>query len=433
VGPTLPATEVQERIACICLGPAAQGDVYRATLRRPKAIVVIDGYFEHVCSVWHKEILWAIRQGIPVFGSSSMGALRAAELDRFGMVGVGAIYEDFRDGVLEDDDEVTVLHGPERSAYAVATEAMVNIRSTLRAAVAAGVVSEPTAAVLLRLAKSLHYTRRRWDAVLGAAEADAAVPAPERELLRDWLPTGRIDQKREDALALLDRVRDHVFGDPQPAAPAFDFEYTTLFDDLRRRAGELDFRRSSTGERLLTDAVLDEVRLAGRWPEMCMRAVARRLAREDARRQRLEVSERDLVDAVIEMRERRNLLDPEDLDRWVEEANLRGVDFVRLMEDEVLVRRVFDALDPELGADLLDLIRLDGTYAEFVDRAVAKREIFAAIDADPPEPGVYEQARRQLAGDSSVETAMRELGFRTQDAFNRASIGELLYVEGDSW
>ena len=54
----------------------------------PGAIGVIDGYFDGVPSVWHKEILWALSQGIRVFGGASMGALRAAELDGFGMTGV---------------------------------------------------------------------------------------------------------------------------------------------------------------------------------------------------------------------------------------------------------------------------------------------------------------------------------------------------------
>ena len=54
-------------------------------------------------------------QGIHVFGSASMGALRA-ELCPFGMVGVGRIFEAYRDGELEDDDEVAVIHGPPRPA-----------------------------------------------------------------------------------------------------------------------------------------------------------------------------------------------------------------------------------------------------------------------------------------------------------------------------
>ena len=86
----------------------------------PQAIGIIDGYFQWAPAVWHKEILWAIQQGVHVFGAASMGALRAAELAPFGMRGVGRIFEAYRDGVLpgsgdepfEDDDEVAVVHGP---------------------------------------------------------------------------------------------------------------------------------------------------------------------------------------------------------------------------------------------------------------------------------------------------------------------------------
>ena len=97
---TLSAGEVAERAPGVtCAPPAAQGDVYRAALSRPVAIGLVDGYFERVPAVWHKEILWALSQGIHVFGSASMGALRAAELAPFGMVGVGAIFEAYRDGI----------------------------------------------------------------------------------------------------------------------------------------------------------------------------------------------------------------------------------------------------------------------------------------------------------------------------------------------
>ena len=110
-GPTLRQSDVLARLDAQVLGPAAFGDVYRAAHARPTALAIIDGYFERVPATWHKEILWAMAEGVHVFGASSMGALRAAELSVFGMVGVGKIFEAFRDGVLEDDDEVAVAHG----------------------------------------------------------------------------------------------------------------------------------------------------------------------------------------------------------------------------------------------------------------------------------------------------------------------------------
>src|SRR5271163_172248 len=108
-GPSLPPqTAFLEWDVPKYLPPAAQGDLYRVARRRPWGIGVIDGYFERTPSVWHREILWALSKGIHVYGSASMGALRAAELAVYGMVGVGAIFQDFASGVLQDDDEVTL-------------------------------------------------------------------------------------------------------------------------------------------------------------------------------------------------------------------------------------------------------------------------------------------------------------------------------------
>jgi hypothetical protein len=45
--------------------------------------------FDSTPAVLHKEILWAMDRGVGVSGAASMGALRAAELHWYGMVGVG--------------------------------------------------------------------------------------------------------------------------------------------------------------------------------------------------------------------------------------------------------------------------------------------------------------------------------------------------------
>jgi len=169
VGPTLPADEIARTQGFVFLPPVAQGDLYRAARLRPRAIGVIDGFFSGAPSVWHKEILWAISQGIPVFGSASMGALRAAELHAFGMRGVGRIFEAFRDGALEDDDEVAVVHGPAELDYVAASEAMVNIRATLARAEVEGVVSPASRRALDAFAKSLFFPQRSWEALLAGA------------------------------------------------------------------------------------------------------------------------------------------------------------------------------------------------------------------------------------------------------------------------
>ena len=73
---------------------------------------------------------------------------------------------------------------------------MVDVRPTLAAAVAGGVVGAGTAATLTTRIKTTFYAER---SLVAALERDNE----EHEQLRAWLPRGRIERKREDALELL--------------------------------------------------------------------------------------------------------------------------------------------------------------------------------------------------------------------------------------
>jgi hypothetical protein len=57
--------------------PVVMGDVYRlvrpAAGRPPARIAIIDGLFEQVPAVWHKELLYAMERGVEVSGAASMG------------------------------------------------------------------------------------------------------------------------------------------------------------------------------------------------------------------------------------------------------------------------------------------------------------------------------------------------------------------------
>ncbi|MCK4928963.1 MAG: TfuA-related McrA-glycine thioamidation protein, partial [Methanosarcinales archaeon] len=101
--------------------------------RTPDIIGIIDGIFFDRAAVAHREILRALRAGVTVVGGCSMGALRASELDTYNMIGVGSIYEWYRDGVVESDDEVAVTFHPE--TLEPLSIPLVNIRVTLERAV----------------------------------------------------------------------------------------------------------------------------------------------------------------------------------------------------------------------------------------------------------------------------------------------------------
>jgi len=234
-GPTLSAQEARGELEAVYLPPAAQGDVYRIACKRPRAIGIIDGYFERVPAVWHKEILWAMKEGIHVFGSASMGALRAAELAPFGMEGVGKIFQAFSDGILEDDDEVAVVHAPQEQGYRPSSVAMVDIRATLASAERQRALSSKTRKCLEQVAKSLFYPDRRYDQILARARS-LGLSVQEIEALESWLPEGEVHQKREDALEMLRLMRQRLARDSGGKEVHYCFEHTFAWDECIRSA-----------------------------------------------------------------------------------------------------------------------------------------------------------------------------------------------------
>ena len=232
LGPTMAVEDAAALLPAEYLPPVSRGDVYAVARAHPWAIGIVDGYFHRVPAVLHKEILWAIAQGIQVYGAASMGALRAAELERFGMLGVGSVFEEFRDGILTDDDEVAVAHGPAEAGYLVGSEAMVNIRATLVAAARAGIITAALGDRLTGISKDSFYPRRTWERLLEDAEAAGVAPG-ELRLLAAWLPRGRVDQKRLDAVAMLRRIAADRDADRRPAEVGFRFNSTTMFEELQ--------------------------------------------------------------------------------------------------------------------------------------------------------------------------------------------------------
>jgi len=187
VGPTLAAAEVRALLPDADVrGPVAVGDVLRilgehaARRVRIGRIAIIDGYFERMAAVWHKEILLAIEAGIEVWGAASMGALRAAELAPFGMRGIGTIYERFASGELVADDEVAVAHLPAEYGYRCTSVALVDLREGIEQVMATlatdSVVATDSALAkererLIELARAPFYRERSWERLIADAQA----------------------------------------------------------------------------------------------------------------------------------------------------------------------------------------------------------------------------------------------------------------------
>jgi len=151
--------------------------------------------------LWHKEILFALSAGVEVIGAASMGALRAAELHPFGMLGVGRAYRLFRSGHLTDDDELAVIHAPDALAFRPLSDAMINVRFTLRRLRRLGVLSRASERELVAHMKALHFSSRTPDELGSCASRIAG--AREVQRIADAYVREYVDVKRIDARALV--------------------------------------------------------------------------------------------------------------------------------------------------------------------------------------------------------------------------------------
>jgi hypothetical protein len=334
LGPSLPLAEAKALLPdATFLGPAECGDIYRCGARAPRAIALVDGYFDQRLAVWHKELLWALSQGITVYGAASMGALRAVELEPFGMLGVGEVFEQYRSGALEDDDEVAIVHEPVSQGYRPTSDAMVNIRATLRAARSQGVIDSTEEAELIQDAKQLFYPDRSFVAILRKHTATRAGFA---DGLDRWFTAhGLVDQKRADTKLLLERVKRDQSAGHASAFRRFHFERTQYFHVLRQTIDQARAHGRATPQ--ASESSL---------PVGCQRSALRRaLALLLAEHEGATTTQAELQHAADEFRQALGLLTPEATQRWLADAGLELDGFSGLLRDNVLVQRFGTAAD----------------------------------------------------------------------------------------
>jgi len=206
LGPSLDRETAEKILSAEYHPPAKRGDLLAAVHDGATIIGLVDGVFHQESAVAHREILAAIKKGVRVVGASSMGALRAAEMDTLGMVGIGEIYRMYKSGELESDDEVALVFDP--SSGLALSEPLINIRFTLKQALEKEIIDAAAHDALLASACSLFYPKRTYQAIVSAA--GETLDENTREHFLHWVDTSACDQKRADAVAALEYIHRMV-------------------------------------------------------------------------------------------------------------------------------------------------------------------------------------------------------------------------------
>ena len=208
-GLSLPFDEAKEildstdDVEVIYKRPIQRGDLGQALKEHPDIIAIIDGVFHQNSAVGHKEILNVMKNGVKVYGASSMGALRASELDTLGMTGVGYVYTQYATGEVDSDDDVAVMLDSE-TLEAISVP-LINMKYVFTNAVSEGIITDEEKEELLKISKKTYYPQRNYAKTLSESDLD---DAKKTELI-DFIRTSP-DIKKEDAKELLELINEEI-------------------------------------------------------------------------------------------------------------------------------------------------------------------------------------------------------------------------------
>jgi hypothetical protein len=163
-GPSLDGTELRALSTVAHAPPIKRGDL--AATDQYDVVVILDGEFGQNDSVSPKEILSVLEKGKTVIGAASMGALRASELDRSGMIGIGWVYDYFRRQPVRRDADVALAYSI--FDFKPMTVPMVDVEYWMEGALAAGLIDRRGRTVVLKAARRLFFADRTTDRLMGS-------------------------------------------------------------------------------------------------------------------------------------------------------------------------------------------------------------------------------------------------------------------------
>lgn len=208
-GLSLPFNEAKEildsydDVEVIYKRPIQRGDLNIALKETPDIIGIIDGVFHQSSAVGHKEILAVMKKGIKVYGASSMGALRASELDSLGMIGIGYVYSQYASGEVDSDDDVAVML--DSQTFEPLSEPLINMKYIFTNAADENIITDDEKYELLAIAKKTFYPKRNYAQTL----SQSSLESDKKNKLIDFIRQSP-DIKKEDAKKLIKEIKNEI-------------------------------------------------------------------------------------------------------------------------------------------------------------------------------------------------------------------------------
>jgi TfuA protein len=209
LGPSLSHERARKIFDADYRPPARKGDFLRlAADFDAKLVGFVDGVFLQDYPPTPIEVYHLTRKhGVLLAGAASLGALRAVELEKFGMVGIGKIFQLYKSGKLNADDEVAVTFAPEGD-YHLQSEAMIDIRYNLYLAYKKKIISKKTKSVLAKLAKEIYFPHRNYTYIIEEARSKYPTLGSEITSFGSYIISNRKSLKEMDAIRLVKYLKE---------------------------------------------------------------------------------------------------------------------------------------------------------------------------------------------------------------------------------
>ena len=209
LGPSLSHKRARKIFDADYRPPARKGDFLRLAAQSDvKLVGFVDGVFLQDYPPTPIEVYHLTRkEGVLLAGAASLGALRAVELEKFGMVGIGKIFQLYKSGKINADDEVAVTFALDGD-YQLQSEAMIDIRYNLYLAHKNGVISKKTKDVLAKLAKGIYFPHRSYTYIIEEARSKHHSLGSEIISFGNYIMSNRKSLKEMDAIRLVKYLKE---------------------------------------------------------------------------------------------------------------------------------------------------------------------------------------------------------------------------------
>jgi hypothetical protein len=208
LGPSLSHEKARKIIQADFRGPAKKGDLLRASgdIDDSTIVCLVDALFLQDYPPSPIEVYQLmLNKNIKLYGAASLGALRAVELEKFGMIGMGKIFELYKKGKLTADDEVAVTFI--EGEHQLQSEAMIDIRFNLFLAHRMGIINEITKKTIAKVAKNIYFPYRNYTDILDQTEKQYPAISKDLKSFRTYIIKNRQSLKERDTIKLINYVK----------------------------------------------------------------------------------------------------------------------------------------------------------------------------------------------------------------------------------